>query len=393
LSDDKDTNAFTFPALALSVATGGPPAIALSLLLVDIAEAFGTPVGIMGQISTVSSMASILIALLMGGLSIRFQHRSLLAVGLVTIAAAAVGCSLATGYTQMMAFYTLVGAGYAMVLPMTTTLIAEFYPVEKRTMMLGRLFAGRSVSSIVAVPIIGLIAGYGGWRWGFIGFSLPITILALLLVAAGVPLHQHYSAQRDKIGIFSGYRDVLSNRSALGCLVGGALAMVLFWGVSIYNGSYLRQRFGLPLSTVSLLLPIVAISVTIGTLTSGRIADRFGRKPTVLATTFLAAVFFMVYFSGWLGLELSLAFSALGSIATGMRISVSSSLTLEQVPEFRGPMMSISTAALSIGGVIGVSAGGMALIRFGYAGLGALICSLSVVATFIYLAVVKDPTR
>lgn len=393
MSDDKPSNAFTFPALALSVATGGPPAIALSLLLVDIAEAFGTPVGIMGQISTVSSMASILVALLMGGLSLRFQHRSLLVVGLVSITAAVVGCSLATGYVQMMVFYTLVGTGYAMVLPMTTTLIAEFYPVEKRTMMLGRLYAGRSVSSIVAVPIIGAIAGYGGWRWGFVGFSLPIIFLALLLVTLGVKVHGHISELRDGIGIFSGYRDVLSNRSALGCLAGGALAMVLFWGVSIYNGSYLRQTFGLPMSTVSLLLPIVAISVTIGTLTSGRVADRFGRKPTVLATTFLAAVFFMVYFTGWLGLELSLVFSALGSIATGIRITASSSLTLEQVPEFRGPMMSISTAALSVGGVIGASAGGFALIRFGYSGLGALLCSLSVVATLVYLAIVKDPTR
>jgi len=393
MSDDKNSNKFTFPALALSVATGGPPAIALSLLLVDIGEAFGTPVGIMGQISTVSSMASIIVALLMGGLSIRFQHRSLLVTGLVAITAAMVGCSLSTGFTQMMAFYTLVGTGYAMVLPMTTTLIAEFYPIEKRTMMLGRLYAGRSVSSIVATPIIGIITGYGGWRLGFVGFSLPIILLALLLVARGVKLHSHISEQRDRISLFSGYRDVLSNRSALGCLVGGALAMVLFWGVSIYNGSYLRQAFDLPMSTVSLLMPITAISVTIGTLTSGRVTDRFGRKPTVLATTFLAAVFYMVYFLGWLGIWLSLAFSALGAIATGIRITASSSLTLEQVPEFRGPMMSISTAALSIGGVIGASAGGMALIRFGYAGLGALICSLSVVATFIYLAVVKDPTR
>ena len=74
-----------FYALGVSMATGGPPAVSLSLLLIDIAESINVPVATLGQISSFSSFLSIFMAIIMGVLTVRYSHKLLLSSGLLSI--------------------------------------------------------------------------------------------------------------------------------------------------------------------------------------------------------------------------------------------------------------------------------------------------------------------
>jgi predicted MFS family arabinose efflux permease len=183
-----------------------------------------------------------------------------------------------------------------------------------------------------------------------------------------------------------GIKNILKDRSAVACLLAASLAMTLFSAIQVFNGSYLRQHFGLSIQVVSLLLPLTAISVTVGTLITGLIVRRFGLRKVVFFTTFFAAMSYLVYFALH-DYKIALVFSSIGACLTGIRVTVAGSLSLEQVPLYRGSMMSLNTAATSLGGVLGANLGGYALLSYGYTGLGFILFFMSVLSTILYTKV------
>lgn len=87
------------PALVLSRGATQPPLAVTGLLMIDIGLTFGHPVGVIGQIQTLSSVIAIVFSLLMGILSVRFKHRSLLITGLTFYGVSALCCSLSPTFT------------------------------------------------------------------------------------------------------------------------------------------------------------------------------------------------------------------------------------------------------------------------------------------------------
>lgn len=76
----------------------------------------------------------------------------------------------------------------------------------------------------------------------------------------------------------------------------------------------------------------------------------------------------------------------------GMVVSASNSLTLEQVPKFRGTMMSINSAAVSAGGALGAAVGGLELVLFNYGILESTLGAMGFAAAIVFYFLTMDPT-
>lgn len=74
-----------------------------------------------------------------------------------------------------------------MVGPMTSTLVAEHFHLEKRSSAIGWLIAGNPSSFLFGAQIIATLIGIGGWRIAFLGWVLPISLLSILSVIIGLP--------------------------------------------------------------------------------------------------------------------------------------------------------------------------------------------------------------
>ena len=362
--------------------------IALSLLLVDISEALGFPIGVLGQISSFSSLLSIIMALIMSILAVRYSHKLLMKVGLLLTIASIVGTSLSFNLTSMIVLYSLSGIGFSMTLPMVTTYIGLLYPAEGRTKVMGRLISIRSVASIIAPLITGYIVARSNWRVAFASYSLALAVISLGLVNSQIPENRLF--QKNNGNILDGLKAVLKNRSALAFLVAGSLATTPFMVIQVYNGSYLRQGFTLGVERVSQLLPLTALFVTFGLLSSGYLVSKLGLKRVVYISTILSSVSYLAYFSGGLSLNNALAFSLVGAFMTGIRLSTVSTLGLLQETTFRGSMMSLSAASNGLGGMIGAMIGGFTILKLGFSGLGFVSSILGLIATGIYVLFVKD---
>lgn len=380
------------PALVLSRGATQPPLAVTGLLMIDIGLTFGHPVGVIGQIQTLSSVIAIVFSLLMGILSVRFKHRSLLITGLTFYGVSALCCSLSPTFTALLLSYSLTGLGRAMVNPMAGALVGERLPYEQRSKAFGWIFAGMAISYLVTSPATGYLAGLGGWRIAFLGFVLPFSLASLALSIVGIPSESESSATQIKGSDYLlGFKSVLSNKSAVACLLGAALSEATWGSALSFSASFFRQRFLIPLNWASLLVSGIAISCAIGSLSSGYLVNRFGRKTIAVVSALFLGVFSITYVNlhvFWV----SIVLMYLNAIIAAIRYAASDSLTLEQVPKFRGTMMSANTAAYSLGSAFGTGLGGLAIIYYGYGGLGVTIGIMSIIAAAIFHVLTVDPT-
>jgi predicted MFS family arabinose efflux permease len=362
------------------------PGLIISLLLIEIAFSFNVDVGIAGQLGTTMSIVSAIMALLMGVLSVRYRHKSLLIAGLACLAVSSLGCYITPNFILLLVVFSLTGISMAMVQPMSQALIGNLFSVEERPKVLGYLFAGMALSYVVGSPVITVI---DDWRLAFALFLLPLVFLSLFLAIVGVTSTSSSNPSSQRY--LHGFKEVLRNRSAIACIVANILSLMAMMVFGFYSIPFYRQQFLVDKTFMSLLVTSSSLIFMAGSMISGRLVNRFGRKKLTVLGAFLSGVLVFAFInvpSLWLSLFLLYSTGFTGS----MRTTAYSSLALEQVPEFRGTMMSLSEFSTRLANALGMGIGGLILIVFDYGHLGFLGIA-AIIASLIFHFFTTDPTQ
>ncbi|NWG11216.1 MFS transporter [Candidatus Bathyarchaeota archaeon] len=388
-------NRLFIPSLVVSNFAINTLGILTALFLLDMSQTFGVSRGVMGQTNTVSSVVSIVFALAMGILSIRFTHRSLIVTGMILYSLSTLGCYFAWDINSMLLFYSFNGLALAIFVPMTNTLIGDFMKPERRAFAIGWTIAAGSLAYFIGAPLMGVLSGFGGWRLVLLGFILPFSIVGLLMIGAFVPSAKQSSAvvAADETYMKS-FRNIISNRSAVGCLVGTVFRYAVFAALLFYGTAFTIERFGLSIDFASIVILIAALFYTLGSLACGSFVKRLGRKSSTVISVLLAG-FFTVSYAYAPSIWLSVTLMSIAGWLDGLAASASTSLSLEQMPELRGTMMSLSYAFVGIGSAIGAAMGGLTLIFYDYEELGIVLGSMGIIAAIIFqfLTVDQEETR
>lgn len=379
------------PALAAASFSSGPITVLAALLLVDIGNTFNTTVGVASQINTAYAIAAVVFALLTSLLSVKFEHKSLLLAGVLLMTVSVLGCYFAQGFTVLLVFYSISGAGYAIVNPMAFALIGDQLHLEKRAGAIGWVVAGGALVYVVGAPIIAFMSGFGGWRFPLSAFVLPVLLISLLICFVGLP-----SASRNRdisadTATSSNFKEILQNKSALACLIGDTLRSAAFVAIVLYATSFFRQKFLLSTGNASLVLLGGASFYVFGSLSAGKFISKLGRKSSTALTALLSGAFTISYVLAS-NIWISMALMLVASWFFGMVASSANSLTLEQSPKHRGTMMSIDTALINAGSAIGSTIGGLALLYLNYEGLGSVLGAVGIVAAVVFFLLTRDPT-
>ncbi len=381
----RDTRWIT-TTLASCTASTGPQLLALSLLMPEITRALNATVPKLGQLNTAFSIVSTIGAIIMGALTVRYPPKRLLLAGITTLLLSVTLASISGSFTQILAAFLLYGVGLSLTIP-NITILLTLYPPEERTKALGRIYSGRSVTSIIATPIIGALATTYGWRTGYIGFGAPLMILAIILVATRIP---EQPTKQDQSDLLSGFRNIAKNRSALACLAGTALSLAFFNSLMVFNGSYLRTTLGIPLDQASIAMSLTFIAVGVGQIMSGALAERIGVKTATWLSALIGGITLLSYFSLPLPIPIAIAASIIGTGMAGTTMTTTATLSLEQEPESRGTMMSLNSAAMSVGSMLSTVIGGTAINAFGWTGYGVTMFTVSLASVLVYYAWTRE---
>ncbi|WP_292635834.1 MFS transporter [Novosphingobium sp.] len=153
----------------------------------------------------------------LGMLSDRWRRVPLLLGGLTLWSLATIGCSLATTFHELFAARMMVGVGEAALVPVATSLIADYFAPDVRPKAYGLFVTGSSLGTAGAMALgglfldwaDGLIAGlpavFGGmqtWQVVFVLCGVPGIVLALLLwLTAREPARQGGARATEPISL------------------------------------------------------------------------------------------------------------------------------------------------------------------------------------------------
>ncbi|WCB96348.1 hypothetical protein DSM104299_05105 [Baekduia alba] len=110
----------------------------------------------------------------------RFGRRRLYVLGLGVFTASSFACALSQTADALIVARVVQGAGAAIVLPLTLTLISDAFPLEKRGAAIG-IWGGITGLGVAAGPVLGgIIIKHIDWEWIF-WINVPVGIAAMAL--------------------------------------------------------------------------------------------------------------------------------------------------------------------------------------------------------------------
>jgi predicted MFS family arabinose efflux permease len=376
----------TIPSLILPFLVINIPQLIISLLLIEIAFSFEIEVGVAGQLGTTSFIVSAIMALLMGVLSVRYRHKSLLLAGLVVLSISALGCYITPTFGLLLVVFAITGISIAMVRPMSQALIGSLFSVTERPKVIGYLYGGMALAYVFGPFFINFLED---WRLTFILFLLPLTLVSLFLALVGVPSTSSNTLSSQRY--IQGFKAVFQNKSAIACFIANVFFGMAVRVLHFYNIPFYQQQFLVDKAFLSVIVSGVSLVFVVGSLIGGRLVSRFGRKQLTVICAFITGVLTVAYINVS-SLWLSLIFLIIATFTTSVRNTSYDSLALEQVPEYRGTMMSLNQFSQNVAWALGNGLGGLILVAFDYGHMGVLGIA-AIIATLIFHFFTIDPTQ
>jgi EmrB/QacA subfamily drug resistance transporter len=130
----------------------------------------------------------------------RFGRRKLYVIGLGLFTASSIACATAGSAGALIASRTVQGAGAAIVLPLSLTLISEAFPLEKRGTAIG-IWGGITGLGVATAPLLGgaIIQGLS-WQWIF-WINVPIGVVSAVASAVMLTESRGPRPRLDLVGL------------------------------------------------------------------------------------------------------------------------------------------------------------------------------------------------
>jgi EmrB/QacA subfamily drug resistance transporter len=153
----------------------------------------------------------------------RFGRRRMYTIGLLLFTAASAGAALSPDAGALVAARAVQGAGAAIVMPLSLTLISEAFPAEKRGAAIG-LWGGITGLGVAIGPVVGgaVVSGIS-WHWIF-WLNVPVGVALIPLAATRLTESFGPRPQLDISGL------MLAGAGALGVTWALVRANAAGWG-------------------------------------------------------------------------------------------------------------------------------------------------------------------
>ncbi|APW35829.1 MFS sugar transporter [Rhodoferax koreense] len=270
----------------------------------------------------------------------------------------------APGYASLVTARILTGLAHGVFFSIGTTIATSLVPREKAASAIAIMFTGLTVALVTGVPLGTFIGQHFGWRETFLAVSalgLVAFFGSLAFVPSGIR-HAAPASLLQQVRVLGQPRLLLVYATtALG--YGGSFIAFT------YLAPILQDVSGFSAGTVSLVLLVYGVSVAVGNIWGGKLADRHGAiRALQVVFLGLAAVLFALTFTAhnpWLAVATVLLWGAVafGNVP-GLQVYVVQQA--ERVtPQAVDVASGLNIAAFNLGIAGGALAGGTIVEKLG----------------------------
>jgi MFS family permease len=223
----------------------------------------------------------------------RFSRTQIIAGGVLFWSLATIACGFAPSFMLLVIARSLIGVGEAAYAPAAQSMISDSFPYERRAMAQSIFASGMLLGGAAGQAFGGVTGEVHGWKYTFIIVGLLCVIPGIFVLRLPEPPRRPRS---EVVPIFS----LLKVPAFIAMIVAGtcitfASVSILTWGID-FAVNY--KEFSLREASVSL-AAVALLSLLLGVLSGGFLADRLHRKYPygrilVIAAAFLLAAPFVL---------------------------------------------------------------------------------------------------
>ena len=258
-------------ALTLSAFAIGTTEFVIVGLIPTLAQDLGVTIPSAGLLVSLYALGVAIGAPLLTALTGRWPRKKLLLALMALFTTGNVLAYLAPGYESLVAARVLTGLAHGVFFSIGSTIATSLVSKDKEASAIALMFTGLTVALVTGVPLGTWIGQLFGWRATFLIVAL-LGLIALIGSALLVP-NQLKQAKAAPL------------RSQLLVLTEPRLLLVYAMTAVGYGGTFvaftylapiLQQVSGFDAGAISLILLVYGLSVAIGNIWGGKLADKLG---------------------------------------------------------------------------------------------------------------------
>lgn len=287
------------------------------------------------------------------------QRRALMVLFAVFLAGNVLAATAST-YPAMLVARVVTGTASQAFFGVAVSLCARLARPEVRGRAIGVAMNGLMLGTLLGLPLATVTGEHLGWRAAFWGIT-ALTVVAALCTLAGVPRLDRAPAEgggglRGELGVFRRPRLWLALSTST-FIIGATFAAFS------YLNPILTEVTGFATGTVPLLLIAYGAATVVGNTVVGRLADR--HTLGVLLCGLALNLVFLVGFALFAHLPVPAVVCMLGIGLVGVTMNPAMATRVQREGN-AGPLVNtIHSSFITLGIVIGTSAGGPAIDAFG----------------------------
>lgn len=178
----------------------------------------------------------------------RYNRRNLLAASIAVWSAMTALCGLAVGYWHLLFARIGVGVGEAGGTPPCNTIVADYFPPDRRAMAMTIFALGAPIGAWLGADMAGQVANAYGWRAAFFVLGIPGLLLAvLIMVTIKEPPRGRFDVPppADAPSVMDSVRFLWSQKAAVHSMMGGGVSALWGWGLMWFTPAYLERAYGM----------------------------------------------------------------------------------------------------------------------------------------------------
>ncbi len=257
-------------------------------VLPQLARHFGVSISAATFVITAFAVMRLCAAPPTGFLIQRLGERKVYVAGVLIVALSTAACAVANTYWQLLLFRALGGVGSTMFFVSALGLMIRISPHHARGRVAG-MFSGAFLVGSVAGPVVGSLTAGFGLHAPFVIYGVLLLMVAVLVLVALRNSPLAAPADSEELTVTVGvalrhraYRAALLSNFATGWSLFG----LRFALVPIFVAEALGQSPGV----AGLALAAFAVGNVSVVMYSGRVSDRTGRRPLMIAGLALAGI-------------------------------------------------------------------------------------------------------